>query len=187
MPGGRQGGAPERPGEPEPTPSYLVGLRLDRRRVVVVGGGAVAARRLPALLDAGADLVLVAPHALPEVRALAEKSRLSWQRRPFRAGDLDGAWYVVAATDDPLVNAVVAVQAEAARVFCVRVDDADAGTALTPATGRHDDLQVAVLAVPGAGPRDPQRTAAARDQALRALHAVGALGGPGTLGGPGGR
>ncbi len=33
---------------------YLLGLRLEGRRVVVAGGGAVASRRIPALLDAGA-------------------------------------------------------------------------------------------------------------------------------------
>ena len=37
-------------------PPYLLALRLEGRRVVVAGGGAVAARRVPGLLDAGADV-----------------------------------------------------------------------------------------------------------------------------------
>ncbi|MYW03315.1 NAD(P)-dependent oxidoreductase, partial [Streptomyces sp. SID3343] len=44
-------------------PAYPAGLRLEGRRVVVVGAGTVAQRRLPALLDAGADVLVVAPEA----------------------------------------------------------------------------------------------------------------------------
>ena len=61
---------------------------------------------------------------------------LRWTARPYRDGDLDGAWYAIACTDDPAVNAAVAAEAERARVFCVRADDAPAGSAVTPAVGR---------------------------------------------------
>jgi len=143
--------------------AYPVGLRLAGRRVLVVGGGAVAARRLPALLAAGAAVELVAPAVTPAVQAMADAGELAWHRRPWAAGDTDGAWYVLAATDDPAVNAAVAAEAEAARVFCARSDDASAATAWTPATGRADDVTVAVLS------GDPRRSAALRDAALDGL------------------
>ena len=50
---------------------YLLGLRLEGRRVVVVGGGAVASRRVPALLDAGAEVLLVSPKVAASLEDLA--------------------------------------------------------------------------------------------------------------------
>ena len=44
--------------------------------------------------------------------------------RAYADGDLDGAWYVLACTDDPQVNAAVVAEAERSRIFCVRADDA---------------------------------------------------------------
>jgi uroporphyrin-III C-methyltransferase / precorrin-2 dehydrogenase / sirohydrochlorin ferrochelatase len=145
---------------------YLVGLGLTGRRVVVVGGGTVAQRRLPALLAAGADVEVVAPEVTPAVEGMATAKELRWTARPYRAGDLDGAWYALAATDDGEVNAAVAAAAEGARVFCVRADDAPGGSAVTPAVGEHDGLTVGVLS----GGR-PRRSAAVRTALIEALQA----------------
>lgn len=144
--------------------SYPVGLRLAGRRVLVIGGGQVAQRRLPLLLDAGADVHLVSPEVTPAVEALADHGRIQWVRRRYESGDLDGAWYALALTADPAVNATVAADAEAARIFCVRADDATAATAWTAASGRHEGLTVAVLAG-----RRPLRAAKIRDGLLAAL------------------
>ena len=153
---------------------YLVGLGLTGRRVVVVGGGTVAQRRLPALLAAGADVEVVAPEVTPAVEGMATAKELRWTARPYRDGDLDGAWYALAATDDRQVNAAVAAAAERARVFCVRADDAPGGSAVTPAVGEHDGLTVGVLS----GGR-PRRSAAVRTALIEALQAGVVRGGPG--------
>lgn len=150
------------------TPAYPVGLRLAGRRVVVVGGGTVAQRRLPALLAAGADVVLVAPATTPAVEAMAEAGEFTWERRAYEDGDLEAAWYALAATDDPAVNAAVTGEAEARRVWCVRSDDAGAATAWTPATGRSEGVTVAVLSGGGAR-RDPRGLAAVRDAIVAGL------------------
>ena len=143
---------------------YLAGLNLTGRRAVVVGAGTVAQRRLPRLLNAGAAVEVIAPEATPAVEALAEAGELVWHRREYRSGDLDGAWYAIAATSDPEVNAAVGAEAEQQRVFCVRSDHAAAGTAVTPAVGEHDDLLVGVLS--GGKPR---RSIAVRDALVEAL------------------
>ncbi len=122
---------------------YLVGLRLAGKKVVVVGGGTVAQRRLPLLIATGADVHVITRAATPAVEAM---SGITLSLREYRDGDLNGAWYVIAATDDADVNAAVVTEAERLRIFCVRADVAVEGTAVTPASFDYAGLSVGVLA-----------------------------------------
>lgn len=127
--------------------AYLVGLRLSGRKVVVIGGGTVAQRRLPLLLANGADVHVIARAASPAVEALKDqRPGIHLELRDYRDGDLEGAWYAMAATDDPDVNAAIVAEAESRHVFCVRADAAQDGTAVTPASFEYDGLSVGVLA-----------------------------------------
>jgi uroporphyrin-III C-methyltransferase / precorrin-2 dehydrogenase / sirohydrochlorin ferrochelatase len=165
--------------------TYLLGLRLGGRRVVVVGGGAVATRRIPALLDAGADIVLVSPTVTVSLEDLAATGRIRWEKRRYADGDCAGAWLVCACTDDAAVNAAIATAAEQQHVWCVRADNAEASAAWTPASGRADDVRVGVLS------GDPRRSAAIRDAILAGLrtgqlsarHGRGHRGGVAIIGG----
>lgn len=115
---------------------YLLGLRLSGRRVLVVGGGRVAQRRVPALLDAGALVTIVSTSVTHALDDLIATGRVTWETRRYQAGDVDGAWLVQACTDDHEVNAAVAEEAEAKRIWCVRADDKDASAAWTPPAAR---------------------------------------------------
>ena len=162
---------------------YLLGLRLEGRRVLVVGGGAVATRRIPALLDAGADVVLVSPAVTASLEDLAASGRIRWEPRDYADGDCADAWLVCACTDDGAVNAAVAAAADRQRTWYVRADDAQASAAWTPAAGRVEDLEGSALggsAVGGSavGGRavqvgvvsgDPRRSAAIRDAIVSGL------------------
>jgi len=143
---------------PDPTP-YPLGFQLAGLPVLVVGGGAVATRRVPPLLAAGAEVTIVAPALTPALRALADAGRVRWHERPFRPSDVDGVWLVHAAVDDAAAAAEVSAAAGARRVFCVRADDRRAATAWTPAVTRHGPVTVAVL-----GGGDPRRSMAVRDR-----------------------
>lgn len=128
--------------------------------MVVVGGGRVAARRVPRLIEAGANVVLVSPVVSPVLEGLASSGRISWRVGRFRDTDLDDAWYVLAATDDPGVNAAVAVAAEDRRLFCVRADDGPASSAWTPAVAdvpASAQLPAARVAVSSGRPADSVR------------------------------
>ncbi len=151
---------------------YPLALMLADRRVLVVGGGAVATRRVPALLAAGADVVLVAPEVTPALRGLADAGRLHWLDRRFEPSDVDGAWLVHVAVDDPAAAAEVSDAAQERRVFCVRADDRHAATAWTPATTRHGPVTVAVTAG-----GEPRRAMAVRD-AIHDLLAASPLDSP---------
>ncbi|WP_141564381.1 precorrin-2 dehydrogenase/sirohydrochlorin ferrochelatase family protein, partial [Mycolicibacterium palauense] len=123
--------------------AYLVGVRLTGKKVVVVGGGSVAQRRLPLLIANGADVHVISPQFTPAVEAMTGVTLVT---RAYRAGDLADAWYAIAATDDPEVNAAVVAEADSRRIFCVRADIAREGSAVTPASFEYDGLSVGVLA-----------------------------------------
>ena len=132
---------------------YPLALRLTGRRVLVVGGGAVATRRVPALLAAGALVEIVAPELTPALRGVVDAGRAAWSARRFEAADVDGAWLVQVAIDDPAAAAQVSEAAEERRVFCVRADDREAATAWTPAVTRHGQVTVAVTDGPSVAGR----------------------------------
>lgn len=144
--------------------NYLVGLDLHGRRVVIVGGGSVAQRRLGLLLASGAHVHVVTREATSVIESAAAKNRITLDLRDYRDGDLDGAWYVLACTDEPETNAAVVAEAERRRIFCVRADNAREGSAVTPATLRHDGLAVGVLAG-----GDHRRSASVRNSIRDAL------------------
>ncbi len=131
----------------------------------MVGGGTVAQRRLPRLVGAGARVVVISPETTPSVEGMIDAGEVTWQQRGYVEGDLDGAWYALACTDDPEVNAAVCAEADRRAVFCVRADAGELGSAVTPATGNHEGLLVGVLSG-----GEPLRSAAVRDGLLDALH-----------------
>lgn len=141
---------------------YLSGLILTGRKVVVVGGGHVAQRRVPTLIASGALVTVVSPEVTPALEGMAAEATLVL--REFVESDLDGAWYVIAATDDAEANERISVAAEERRIFCVRSDDGTRGSAWTPATGKHGSVTVGVL-----GNREPMKSAGLRDDILSAL------------------
>ena len=141
--------------------AYLVGLRLSGKKVVVVGGGSVAQRRLPRLIAHGADVHVITRSATPAVEGMPG---ITLTLRDYRDGDLEGAWYAIAATDDPAVNAAVVAEADRRHIFCVRADAAREGSAVTPASFEYEGLAVGVLA---AG--EHRRSAAIRSAIHEAL------------------
>jgi uroporphyrin-III C-methyltransferase/precorrin-2 dehydrogenase/sirohydrochlorin ferrochelatase len=162
---------------------YLLGLRLEGRRVLVVGGGGVASRRIPALLDAGAEVLLVSPKVAASLEDLAAAGRIRWAARGYQPGDSAGAWLICACTDDPAVNAAVAAAAEAQRTWYVRADDAGQSAAWTPASGRAGDVRVGVLSTDPEH-RDPRHSAAIRDAVVTGLQSGRLPGGHGGAGSP---
>lgn len=56
-------------------------LEIANKTVIAVGGGVVAARRVPPLLDAGADITLIAPTLHPALQQLYESGQIQWQAR----------------------------------------------------------------------------------------------------------
>jgi uroporphyrin-III C-methyltransferase/precorrin-2 dehydrogenase/sirohydrochlorin ferrochelatase len=115
-------------------------------------------------MAAQASVTVVSPDAVAALEDLADRGQLEWVRRSYEPGDLDRAWLAVASTADAEVNAQVVAEADEARIFCLRSDDASGASAWMPATGRSGRATVSVH-----GDRDPSTAAALRDAALAAV------------------
>jgi siroheme synthase-like protein len=123
---------------------YPVFLDVKNRRCIVIGGGSVALRKVTALLEAGAAVTVVAPDVVPELRQMAADNKITLAERAYRAGDLAGAFVVVAATDDREANRRVAADAQEHRCLVNAVDDAGCSDFIVPSTVTRGALTIAV-------------------------------------------
>ena len=144
----------------------LVQLRVRNRRCVVVGAGAVATRRARSLLEQGAQVVVVAPAASEEIEQMAAEGRIELHRRPVRDSDVEGAFLVVAATDDSEVQQRLAGMPGVNLV--TRADDAATSDVLWAAERSFGPVHFAV----GTDGRAPAVSAWAADEILGALAAT---------------
>ena len=138
------------------TPLYPVNLKIVDRLCLVVGGGPVAVRKVGALLDGGGRVRVVSPEAAQPLQRLAAAGEIEWRRRPYRTGDLDGAFLAVAATNRPEVQRQVAIDAAASRVLLNSADDPSAGDFQVPSRLKRGDLLITV-STGGASPAFSRR------------------------------
>jgi len=123
---------------------YPAMLDLAGRDALLVGGGEVAAQKAGPLIEAGAQLRVVAPDLVAALRTRIEAGEASWERRPVAPGDTRGASVVVCATDQREVNRQVSEEARAAGIPVNVVDDPELCTFIVPSTVRRGTLQVSV-------------------------------------------
>ncbi len=123
-------------------PITLTGL--ETKLCIVVGGGAVAERKVESLLAAGARVRVIAPAATDALTTLARDGKIEWLPCVYRDGDLEGAFLVVAATDDAEVNHAVARQATTRGLLVNVVDDPAWCNFTAPAVVRRGDLTIAI-------------------------------------------
>ncbi|BAS16495.1 siroheme synthase 1 [Arthrobacter sp. Hiyo8] len=109
-------------------------------------------------------MTVVAPVASDALRELAASGLLTWEPRTYLSSDVDGVWFVQTATGVPAMDAQVAADAEAQRIWCVNASDHESSAAWTPAVAVVDDVKIAI----NAG-GDPRRAMALRDAVATAL------------------
>ncbi|QXH43941.1 siroheme synthase CysG [Pseudomonas xanthosomatis] len=118
--------------------------KLQGGRALVVGGGEIALRKARLLADAGAVLRVVAPDIDGQLAALAREGGGEVLVRGYAQGDLAGCRLVIAATDDPGLNAQVSADAQALSVPVNVVDAPALCTVIFPAIVDRSPLVVAV-------------------------------------------
>jgi precorrin-2 dehydrogenase/sirohydrochlorin ferrochelatase len=134
------------------TPFYIACLKLTGRRCLVIGGGDIGLEKVEGLLACSGDVTVIAPTAHPELEALAAEGSIAWERRPYSgAGDLEGAFMVIAATDDSEVNIGVFDDAEKRAMLVNIVDVPPLCNFILPAIVRTGALAIAISTA-GASP-----------------------------------
>lgn len=123
---------------------YPIFIDLDGEKVVVVGGGMVAQRKIETLLEYGADVHVVSRELTQTLSKHLEEGRIKFLGHEFRDNHLNGAFMVVAATDDPLLNRKVSEKAREKGLLVNAVDQPSDCNFIVPSILRRGDLLIAV-------------------------------------------
>lgn len=137
-----------------------LGISLRGRPCVVVGGGAVGTRKAVTLAQAGGTVTVVAPAVTEELTARAAAGDVRWIPAAFTDAHLAGAFLVVAATDDPALNAGIAEAAERAGALACDASSARSSQVIFGALLHHEGATVAVFT----DGRDPAQARDTRDR-----------------------
>ncbi len=134
------------------TPFYIACLKLSGRRCLVVGAGEVGLEKVEGLLACDAAVTVIAPEAHPTISELAAEGSIGWEKRPYAGeADLDGAFMVIAASDDSEVNIGVFDDAERRAMLVNVVDVPPLCSFILPAIVRTGPLAIAISTA-GASP-----------------------------------
>jgi precorrin-2 dehydrogenase/sirohydrochlorin ferrochelatase len=124
--------------------TYPIFAIIEDKPCLVVGGGAVGERKVADLLVAGARVTVVSRTLTPELAALAERGEIRYLPEDFTAPQVEGMALVMAATDDPEVNAAVFAAAQARAIWVNVADDPEHCTFIVPAQVRRGELTLAI-------------------------------------------
>lgn len=125
-------------------------VELEGKKGVIVGGGTVAARKVEKLLAFGPQLTVIAPDIEACVRIQGEllqkdaAGSLRFEERAFRMEDLDGADFVIAATDDTVLNGEIAAHCRESRIPVNVADDREKCNFFFPALVKEGPLTVGI-------------------------------------------
>jgi len=123
---------------------YPINLDLTGKKVVVIGGGKVAYQKITGLLEAGAELFVVAPSLAPEMKELMGKERFHFIERKYQRGDLDGAILAFGATNQPSVNRQIHQEAQEQGIWFNAVDQPEDCDFAAPARVSRGEFLITV-------------------------------------------
>lgn len=123
---------------------YPVFLDVQGKPVVVVGGGHVALQKIGNLVEAGAQVTLVSPDLIPELKQYVDDGKVMHIKREYEDGDMEGYFLAFVATDDGAINKVVADEARSRRVWVNAVDDVPNCDFIMPGIVRQGELVIAI-------------------------------------------
>jgi len=123
---------------------YPVYIQLREQPCVVIGGGTIAEGKVKGLLDALANVTVIAPALTAHLQDLARQKQITYFARAYQPGDLTGAFMVICATDQAEINHQVWEEALANRQLVNVVDDTPRCNFIAPSVLRKGDLTIAI-------------------------------------------
>lgn len=133
------------------TPFYIACLKLSGRKSVVVGAGEIGLEKIEGLLACDGDVTVVAPEAEQAVKDLAAEGAIKWEQREYESSDVEGAFMIIAATNDTDANIRVFNDAEARGMLVNVVDVPPLCNFILPAITRSGPIAIAISTA-GASP-----------------------------------
>ncbi len=123
---------------------YPMCVNLKGRRCVVLGGGRVALRKVRSLLEAEAEVLLIAPEAVKELENLSAGGKIRWERSAYHPGELPGGFLIICATDDAAVNKSAASEARSCGMLVNAPAQPELSDFTVPASMRRGKLRLSV-------------------------------------------
>jgi len=119
-------------------------LDIRNQRCLVIGGGITATRRIDMLLQAGANVVVIAPDITEQITTWKKETLLTHREGKFAPSDLTDCQLVVAATDDKKVNAQVSSLAKQQKIPVNVVDQPELCNFIIPSIIDRSPVQIAI-------------------------------------------
>ena len=116
-------------------------IELKEAPCLVVGGGRIAWRKVEVLLDFGAEVTVVAPILIKELK---QNLKIRAITRPFQKGDIEEMTLVVAATENEELNHRISVLCREKNIPVNAVDQKADCTFIFPAYVKHGQVTAAV-------------------------------------------
>jgi len=123
---------------------YPVFIKLKNKRCVVVGGGTVACRKVKSLLETEATVKVISLKLCHEMIVLIKDHQTEYHQRAFQPADLEGAFMVIAATDDAAANQHIWDEANKKNILANVVDVSELCNFYVPSVIRDGDLAIAI-------------------------------------------
>ncbi len=124
--------------------TYPIFAVIEDKPCLVVGGGAVGERKVKDLLASGAKVTVVSKSLTPALADLALRGKIVYVSEDFADNQVEGVVLVMAATDDPEVNAHVSAAAQARAIWVNVADEPEHCTFIVPAQVKRGDLTLAI-------------------------------------------
>ena len=120
-------------------------MDISGRQCLVVGGGSIALHKVNIILEFDANIRVVAEELCPKLRETAMKNQsIELQERAFQDEDIEGADFVIAATDREAVNLHISKLCKTRGIPVNAVDMKEACSFIFPAILKEKDMVVAV-------------------------------------------
>ncbi len=126
-------------------------IDIKNRVNLVVGGGDIAARKVSLLLKAQGRIRVISPELCSNLKELARAGKIEHLAQPFSPDDLQDAYLVIAATDNPEVNRQVSEEAKKLHLPVNVVDQPELCTFIFPSIIDRSPV-VAAVSTGGASP-----------------------------------
>jgi precorrin-2 dehydrogenase/sirohydrochlorin ferrochelatase len=118
-------------------------IDVNKRRCVIIGGGNIGQEKVEKLIECDAEVFVISPEVNPRVEEMAANNEISWEKREYKQGDLEGAFIAIAATDDNTVNRQIAAEATERNVLLNVVDVTHLCTFIAPSVARRGEVTIA--------------------------------------------